>query len=292
MRFFRKIFFSTAAVFAAVFPLLVFAQTTINYQIPGAQAYSATNPCTTIINFYWFALLVSGILAFGAIVWGGIKYAMAAGNPSGQSEGKEWIMGALLGILLLAGSYFVLNIINPALVTCTLPTLSALPQFSAPSSGGVNNGASSGGAPSVSCQSPSTGPCSNLQAYSGSSCFGNSINTAAGVCNVESNGDQYAKSGTDLAADGSPASIGLFQINISANQIGNLNCPAAFEFPITGTTIAEGRKPNIVDPSLYNECVAAAEDPATNIAAACQVFRNGGSNYSQWGPSTRSACGL
>jgi len=98
----------------------------INVNIPGSQAVSASNPCTTVINFYWFALLISGILAFGAIVYGGIKYALAAGNPSGQSEGKEWIMGAIWGILLLSAAYLLLNIVNPTLTKCEMPVLPPL----------------------------------------------------------------------------------------------------------------------------------------------------------------------
>ncbi len=108
-------------------PFLVFANTVISVDIPGAQAASANNPCVMVINFYWFALLISGILAFGAIVWGGVKYAIAAGNPSAQSDGKDWIMGALLGLVLLASAHLVLNTINPDLAKCQLPTLSPLP---------------------------------------------------------------------------------------------------------------------------------------------------------------------
>jgi hypothetical protein len=141
----RSICFILCAAITAVFPLFVFAQVTINYQIPGAQAVSTNNPCTTVINFYQFALLISGILAFGAIVYGGIRYALAAGNPSGQTEGKEWITGALWGILLLAGAYLILNVINPALTKCEMPQLSPLPQTVAPSSFNGGNGGQFGG---------------------------------------------------------------------------------------------------------------------------------------------------
>jgi len=88
---------------------------------PGGQA--ATGLGGFVNNFYMFALMISGVLAFGAIVYGGIKYTLAAGNPSGQSEGKEWVKGALIGLLLLAGAYTILNIINPNLTTLAMPTL-------------------------------------------------------------------------------------------------------------------------------------------------------------------------
>lgn len=73
--------------------------------------------------FYQYALGVGGILAFGVVVYGGVRYMISAGNPSGQSDAKEWIKAALMGLLLLAGAYFILNVINPKLTNLTLPTL-------------------------------------------------------------------------------------------------------------------------------------------------------------------------
>lgn len=301
MKFFSRAIIVVCIVFIAVvlLPFFVSAQTVINVSIPGPQLPSANNPCTTVINVYWFALFISGILAFGAIVWGGIKYALAAGNPSGQSEGKEWIIGALLGILLLASTYLILNVINPALVHCEIPRLSQLSFPSAGGGGAFNGfgGGSSGGggatgsftsSPSAACQPPASGACSPavLQAYGGN-CFDGSLSTAAGVCNVESSNNQYAKSGTDKAADGSPVSIGLFQINLSVYSIAGLNCPSAFSGMFTG----HGAPPSITNRTLYNQCVAAAQDIKNNIAAACAASK-GGSSYSQWGSSTKRKCGL
>ena len=85
---------------------------------------TGSTPGEYVQSFYRFALLISGALAFGAIVYGGIKYTFAAGNPSGQSEGKEWVKGALLGLLLLAAAGIILRTINPNLVNLSdLPGL-------------------------------------------------------------------------------------------------------------------------------------------------------------------------
>ncbi|HUZ92603.1 MAG TPA: hypothetical protein VNG29_01220, partial [Candidatus Paceibacterota bacterium] len=55
--------------------------------IPGLPATntSPTAPCDTVFGFYQFALMLGGVLAFAAITYGGIKYTLAAGNPSKQS---------------------------------------------------------------------------------------------------------------------------------------------------------------------------------------------------------------
>jgi hypothetical protein len=123
--FFKKAFIVFFIILIVTIPAFVFAQVTINPNLPGAVVPNTNNnPCTSIINFYWFAIFISGILAFGAIVYGGIKYQLAAGNPSGESEGKKWITGALEGLLLLFSAYLILKIINPNLTKCQLPELS------------------------------------------------------------------------------------------------------------------------------------------------------------------------
>jgi hypothetical protein len=110
-----------------VVPALAFAQTQISTSIPGNNANSTSSaPGAFIANFYQFALMIGGILAFGAIVFGGVKYTASAGNPSAQSDAKEWIWGALTGLLLLAGAYLVLHTVNPQLVNLNLPTLSQI----------------------------------------------------------------------------------------------------------------------------------------------------------------------
>ncbi|MBI4087659.1 MAG: hypothetical protein HY434_02405 [Candidatus Liptonbacteria bacterium] len=94
---------------------------TISVGIPGLSA--EPKPTEFIAQLYNFALMISGVLALGAMVFGGVKYMTAAGNPSGQTEGKEWIKGAIFGLLLLFGAYFILNIINPDITKLSLPAL-------------------------------------------------------------------------------------------------------------------------------------------------------------------------
>src|SRR5665213_1497883 len=89
------------------------AAITINPNLPGVTNVSTAGPAGWVASFYNFALIISGILAFGAIVFGGFKYATSAGNPTGQSEGRAWIWSALLGLLLLGAAYLILQTINP-----------------------------------------------------------------------------------------------------------------------------------------------------------------------------------
>ncbi len=111
---FNSLFLTTAATVFAVVP--------INVNLPGDNSnVPITGPIGFVQQFYNFGFMIGGVLAFGAIVYGGIRYTFAAGNPSGQSEGKEWVKSALLGLLLLALATLILRTINPTLATPTLP---------------------------------------------------------------------------------------------------------------------------------------------------------------------------
>jgi len=126
--------------------------TVINVNLPGAS--SSTSPGGWVENFYQFALMIAGVLAFAVVVYGGIRYMTAVGNPSGEEDAKEWIWAALTGLLLLAGAYIILNVVNPQILNLTLPTLK---NVSTTSGGGIfgDNNASS----TASSTATSTGAC-------------------------------------------------------------------------------------------------------------------------------------
>jgi len=62
---------------------------------------------------------IAGVLAVVMIVIGGIEY-MSTDAFSGKEEGKSRITNALLGLVLLVGSFLILNTINPNLVNFNL----------------------------------------------------------------------------------------------------------------------------------------------------------------------------
>lgn len=78
-------------------------------------------------EIFKYSLRIIGILAFGAIVWGGVLWTVSSGNPSKIGEAKSWITGAILGIILLVGAYVILYTINSNLVQLKEPNLQAVP---------------------------------------------------------------------------------------------------------------------------------------------------------------------
>ncbi len=102
-------------------PVIIFAAPAqINANIPG-PAPAEKGPIGIVQNLYEFSILASGVLAFGVIVYAGFRYTLAAGDSSKQSDAKDRIKNALLGLLLLAGAYLILNTINPSLTHPSLP---------------------------------------------------------------------------------------------------------------------------------------------------------------------------
>jgi hypothetical protein len=138
----KKVFYALVTIIASS-PLASIAHA-VAINIPGTSPNSSSTPGAFVANFYQFALMIGGVLAFGIIVYGGVRYMASVGNPSGQSDAREWIEAALLGLLLLVGAYFILNVVNPKLTTLSMPTL-----------------------PTVNVVQTGTGVCNNITCQSG-----------------------------------------------------------------------------------------------------------------------------
>lgn len=92
----------------------------------GGTCPEATTPASFINRFYTFAMMIAGLLAFGAITYGGLKYVLAAGNLGSVSEAREVITNAIIGLVLLFGAGIILYTINPQLLNLQNPNLSQL----------------------------------------------------------------------------------------------------------------------------------------------------------------------
>ncbi len=68
-----------------------------------------------IIAVYKYALGFASILAVIMIMAAGILYLVSAGNPQRISQAKNYIIGAITGLIIIVGSYTILNLISPQL---------------------------------------------------------------------------------------------------------------------------------------------------------------------------------
>jgi hypothetical protein len=108
----------------------------IDTSLPGPYDISKTGPVGAIGNIYYFAMALGGFLAFASIVYAGIKWTASRGNSSTISDAKDQITQALIGLLLLMGSFIVLNTINPQLTILKFPELTKIEMAAGPPGGG------------------------------------------------------------------------------------------------------------------------------------------------------------
>lgn len=64
-------------------------------------------------NIFNFSLQIGLLLAFGVIVHAGIIYMTAGDKADKITEAKQRIISAFVGLLIIAGAYTLLNIVNP-----------------------------------------------------------------------------------------------------------------------------------------------------------------------------------
>ena len=82
--------------------------------IQGQQASSTLPKC--INQIYVWSLGLSSLLAVLMVVLGGYYVMTSAGNAEQATKGKEYIWGAVIGLVLLFTAYLLLRVINPDLI--------------------------------------------------------------------------------------------------------------------------------------------------------------------------------
>lgn len=236
------------------------------------------------------------------IIIGGIEYVMAE-VPSAKSDGKKKIIGAIGGLLIALFSYLLLITINPDLTLIGLD-LNLIPAplagvwtgstgsfgGSIPGNGGQNNNGSGGNLGNGTC-TPINDPTNYCDVKRlADAGFGNHATEASAICNGESIGGQVGiPSGSDKCADGHSVSWGLFQINITAHNIGGLGCPASSPFkktsPFTSMYTHNDHSctvRTVAGGPTFEQCRDAAINPDLNIQEAIKIS-GGGTHWGQWG---------
>lgn len=99
----------------------------IKIAIPGMEKLSDINcaPGDTceipwlgqyIRGIYNYAIAAAGILAAVVLMGGGLLWLLSRGEASKIAKAKELILGSIVGLVILTGSYLILTLINPSLV--------------------------------------------------------------------------------------------------------------------------------------------------------------------------------
>jgi hypothetical protein len=238
-----------------------------------------------ILAIYKFGIWTVGIAGLFMLTIGGFMYMLSAGNNATVTSAKGIIGDSLLGIVAALGAYLIMYVINPDLTNINIAFTAAVVEGSEGTPMGTID-SSTGKYKTIS-----EGNCSvtNLTALNKTSSPSTWAAQASCICSGESGGKSIPSS-VDICADGTPASYGLFQINITANGIDGYNCPAAFSGgAYTSKNHACQLKTDAASQALYQNCKNAAMNPDKNIAAAYAVYSKG-NNWKPWGAKTK--CGL
>ena len=96
------------------------------FALPPAQSVNPCPPGTTfgklcninssniggvLSNFVLFLFIVAALIALFFLSWGGIKWILSGGDKAKVDAARSTIVGALIGLALVFGAYFLLNII-------------------------------------------------------------------------------------------------------------------------------------------------------------------------------------
>ncbi|HEX9664198.1 MAG TPA: hypothetical protein VGA49_00025 [Patescibacteria group bacterium] len=130
----KKIILKILSVFFLVFVFgillsgLVLAQETasIKLNVPFGGLGTASNYAEYIAALYKFGVAAAGVVAVVMIMIGGIIWIVAAGNASKIGQAQNLITNAIIGLIMILGSYVLLNTINPDLVKLRVPELETI----------------------------------------------------------------------------------------------------------------------------------------------------------------------
>lgn len=95
-------------IIAIIIPAIASAQHCVDVSGDALGSY--------ISKVFKWSLRIAGLAAFGALIYGGFRYLTSAGSPTAISAARKQMLAAVLGLILLLGSYIILRTINPALV--------------------------------------------------------------------------------------------------------------------------------------------------------------------------------
>ena len=132
----KKIGLALLLIISISFAFSTFAQgreLEIEYpEVRGEKPEETTIQVPNYVKYIFnFAIWISGVIALGTLIYGGFKWFTSAGSPERIQDAKDQISAAILGLVILFGSYLILISINPNLVVFKLkrlrPIISELP---------------------------------------------------------------------------------------------------------------------------------------------------------------------
>lgn len=254
----------------------------VTLEVPFGSTNNVNDISEYISVFYSFIVPLIAIAAVIMIMFGGFKYATAAGNSAMVSSAKKTITNAIIGLVLALASYLLLYTINPELVS--------LDSLKIPFVQLIDDSASSKG----SCpDAPADSACSvdKIKSYAGDG-FGEDLEKMSRVCWRESGGKADLNSGVDVCQDGKAFSFGFYQINMVVNggSVPDMDCKNIFEPATSLGSCVKYKDANnngvrektemcliwsckVVDQAKYDKCSQYLKTPDGNTKTAVVLYK-------------------
>lgn len=75
-----------------------------------------------------FAFVIAIVIALAFLIWGGVKWITSGGEKTGVEEARNHVVAAVIGLIIVFLSFFILNLIvyfftGVGLTQITIPTL-------------------------------------------------------------------------------------------------------------------------------------------------------------------------
>lgn len=131
MKHLRKLFFLALLFLSA--PQAIYAAENNPIQCgPGSFAnlcnLTGQNIGKIVTNILNFAFFLAIIIALGFLIYGGIKWIVSGGEKAAVEEARNHIIAALIGLVVVFLSYFIINIVvqffvGTGLQNIQLPTI-------------------------------------------------------------------------------------------------------------------------------------------------------------------------
>lgn len=82
-----------------------------------AQSAEVGKVQTFIQSVIQVLVTLSGLVAAGFIVWGGIGYIISSGNPDALEKSKKTILYSAIGLVLVLGAFVISNVVGDLATT-------------------------------------------------------------------------------------------------------------------------------------------------------------------------------
>lgn len=96
--------------------------------LPDGTTY-VINEDSTFVDYvaYGFMMIIAigAVLLLLTLIWAGVNFVMAGGDPGKISMAKELVMNGFVGILILLSSYWIIKEINPGIIDTVNPDIDA-----------------------------------------------------------------------------------------------------------------------------------------------------------------------